>query len=151
MFLLYQKGGRREENSSAVLWTWHFPIQNDTTQIWAMETAPREEARAKKGGAGSWTLEPKALLSVTVNRVSLGTSLPFWKHSLLNAAGACGGTNRTSTEGRQLLQFHSIQCDTHLLSSFMYHIISPAVTGGHKSIRQSSWVWRTYNLINDRE
>lgn len=52
-----------------------------------METAPREEGRAKNGGAGSWTLEPQALLSVTVNCVSLGTSLPFWKHSLRNATG----------------------------------------------------------------
>lgn len=50
-----------------------------------METASREEGRAKNGGAGSWTLESKALLSVTVNCVSLGTSLPFWKHLLLNA------------------------------------------------------------------
>lgn len=52
-----------------------------------METAPREEARAKKGGAGSWTLEPKALLFVTVSCLSLGTPLPFWKHSLLNTTG----------------------------------------------------------------
>ena len=63
-------------------------ISNETTQIWAKETAPRGKARAKKGGAGTETVDPKVLLSATVDRVSLkGAALPVWKHSPLNTTG----------------------------------------------------------------
>lgn len=140
---LYQKRGGREENSSAIAYNWHFLILNETTQIWAKETYPREKARAKKGGAGTQTVEPSVLLSATVHCVSLGTSRPFWKHSPLRTMGlveAQTGRLPGAVSYWKSILFHATYIYWALTCN---EIVRPGGACGYVRIGQSTWVQRT--------
>lgn len=109
--------------------------------------------RSKRKGRAGRIVRPAALAlwSATVTvapcepKRPSGSARP-WKHN-----GARGDTNRMSTKGREPLRVPRTECNTHLLSSFVYQKLKSRVGGGIKRIGQSSWAPGIYNLMNQGE